>query len=496
VSQVSVRSTDLEKFSAASSRSALDRVAVAALAAIVALLLVATYFTPPVWQHGEAREGMVIWDIVIHHRWILPLRGGELPSKPIFYHWLASGLALLMGLSDFTIRLPSVVGAALLASVTYVVATFGAGRKVGLMSIGILVATFEFWDSGTEARVDMLFASLIALALAAWYVWYGTGNRWAHALAYLAVALSVLTKGPAGAVLPGLVIVGFLLLQRELAKLGEFFSWPWLLLVLAIDLGWYWAAYQRGGPAFLQKQIVYENLLRFFGGAEFQMQKSRALDALWLVTQIFPWSLLLLASLVRWRRGRSPDRFGYFLHAWWFSIFLFFLLSAGRRAVYLLPIYPAVAVLAAREGAALLEAWEEFSDGRRWQIGAWTMAALVLAAIDLTLALATPVSRILQSARSDQEKFFDEMIPNVPANAPLYAAPDFPETAVKVLDYRLGRSIAGRELACQGDYYYLATRTPQAACAGSISVVVADRGKVPLRLLHVSGRPAEAALQP
>ncbi|HXF76775.1 MAG TPA: glycosyltransferase family 39 protein [Methylomirabilota bacterium] len=463
----------------------IDRTAAAGLLALLALLLLATYFTPHIWHHGEAREGLVIQDIVGHHRWILPLRSGEVPSKPILYHWVASCLALLFGLSDFIVRLPSVIGAALLAGATYTLAAFGTGKRIGLLAVGILAATFEFWDSGTEARVDMLFAALITLTLAAWYAWYRTGCSFARALAYLAVALAVLTKGPAGAVLPALVIVCFLLSQRQLAKLGEFFSWRWLLIVLAIDLGWYGAAYERGGPAFWEKQIVFENLKRFFGAAEFDAQRSRAADSLWLVTQLFPWSLLLFSALFRRLRGLSQDRFGSFLHAWWSAIFVFFLLAAGRRAVYLLPIYPAVATLAAREGATLLGTCQRFLDARGRRLEAWTLAALAVALMDMTLAVATPISRTLEEDQSDQEEFFEEVIPKIPASAPLYAAPEFPATALKVLDYRLKRDIPLRSLKCRGDYYYLAARTPQAACPAKITVVAARGGRQPLQLWHV-----------
>ena len=125
----------------------------------MAFLVIAAYFSPHIWHHGEAREALVIQDIVHHHRWVLPLRNNELPSKPILYHWMAAGFALLMGLSDFTIRLLSVFGAALLAWVTYSIGAFAASRKTGLLAVGILASMFEFWDSGTEARVDMLFAA-------------------------------------------------------------------------------------------------------------------------------------------------------------------------------------------------------------------------------------------------------------------------------------------------------------------------------------------------
>jgi 4-amino-4-deoxy-L-arabinose transferase-like glycosyltransferase len=83
------------------------------------------------------------------------------------------------------------------------VGAFGTNRKTGLLAVAILASTFEFWDSGTEARVDMLFAALIGAALAGWYFWYRSGSEHARAAAYLSIALAVLAKGPAGAAVPG-----------------------------------------------------------------------------------------------------------------------------------------------------------------------------------------------------------------------------------------------------------------------------------------------------
>src|ERR1044071_6720919 len=59
-------------------------------ALIFAALLARLALSAPIWQHGEAREGLVVWGIVHNNEWILPFRNGELPSKPPLFHWLAA----------------------------------------------------------------------------------------------------------------------------------------------------------------------------------------------------------------------------------------------------------------------------------------------------------------------------------------------------------------------------------------------------------------------
>jgi 4-amino-4-deoxy-L-arabinose transferase-like glycosyltransferase len=460
-----------------------DRLKRAALLTIAFLLLAATYFSPEIWQHGEAREALVIQDIVNHQRWVLPLRNSDLPSKPILYHWIAASFASATGLSDFAIRLPSAIAAMFLAWATYALGALAAGRKTGLLAVGILATTFEYWDSGTEARVDMLFSALIVAALLGWYYWYRSGREIARAAAYLAAAFAVLVKGPAGAVLPGVAILGFLLLRHDLGALVKFFSWPWFVAALAIDMSWYLAAYHRGGAEFWHKQLIYENVDRFFGGGEFTTEKPRFSQAAWLITRLFPWSLVLLYALARWIRSRGQDSFRCFLHAWWLAVFGIFLVASGQRAVYLLPLYPAVALLAALEVAAFLDSRERHATSR---FSAGRSAAAVIGLGVLSVAFAVPISRIVQEHRSDQEEFVEEVVSKVPATAALYATPDVPATVVTVLAYRLNRSVQLRPIQCKGNFYYVTKQDPGTSCLPRLKTLVAGDDKQSLHLVHIS----------
>jgi 4-amino-4-deoxy-L-arabinose transferase-like glycosyltransferase len=454
--------------------------------AIIVLLIVAAYFSPHIWLHGEAREALVIQDIVKNNDWVLPFRNGELPSKPILYHWIAAVFALLIGLSDFTIRLPSVIAAAMMMWTVYSLGRLDSNRNTGLLGVGILAATFEFWDSGTAARVDMLFAALIAVALTGWYLWYTSASVAARAAAYLAVAFAVLVKGPAGIVLPVLVVSVFLLIERDVKRFFGFLSWPWLVTILVIDGGWYVAAYYRGGANFWYKQIIYENIQRFFGTGEFETHQPHFSQAVWLVTQLFPWSLILVGSFIRCVRGHRQDLLGRFLHAWWLAIFGFFLIAKGQRPVYLLPIYPAVALLAAREIILLLDAKTEGL--RRWttHLNWRPTAAIILLFVIFSLAMAIPISRTIREDSNDQEDFVEQVVPRIPITGVVYAAPDFPETVLMVLAYRTNRNIGRQAATCEGDYYYLSIETALHCSDSTIAAPVAKMRDQGVRLLHVS----------
>ncbi|MGE5219372.1 MAG: ArnT family glycosyltransferase [Chloroflexota bacterium] len=445
----------------------------AVVIASAVLLFAAAYFSPHIWRHGEAREALVIQDIVENHHWLLPLRNQELPSKPILYHWIAAAVAMLFGFSDLAIRLPSVIAAVVMVWLTYRLGALTGNDKVALLAVAILGTTFEFWNSATEARVDMLFAALLGSALLAWYLWYCSGAESARAAAYLAVAGAVLTKGPAGAVLPILVIGSFALIERNWRSLVKFVSWPWLTIAVAVVAGWYLAAFRLGGSDLLYKQIVFENIDRFLGAGEFHTRKGPFLHVRWFLTELFPWSLLVLWILVRRWRGQPWDRFSRFLQCWWLGIFIFFLLARGQRAVYLLPIYPAIVLLAARECVSF---WHGRSAPRlptiRWN---WRTPAIgFLVTMDLALAAAVPIRRTVQQNRSRQEKFVENVVATVPAGASLQASKNFPEPVLLVLAYRLKRDIERQSLNCNSRAYYLTTGGADPCTAGDVQVVVSS----------------------
>ncbi|MEO6029551.1 MAG: glycosyltransferase family 39 protein, partial [Candidatus Binatia bacterium] len=91
----------------------------AALAAVLLVLLAWPLCTPPIGHHGEAREGLVVQDIVANGHWILPRRNGDLPSKPPLFHWAAALSTEVFGASDASLRLPSAIAAVVVALTTY-----------------------------------------------------------------------------------------------------------------------------------------------------------------------------------------------------------------------------------------------------------------------------------------------------------------------------------------------------------------------------------------
>jgi 4-amino-4-deoxy-L-arabinose transferase-like glycosyltransferase len=420
------------------------------LALIAAVLLLALWrplALPRIYEQGEAREGLVVQDIVREGRWILPLRNGELPSKPPAFHWLAATAVRIAGFSDRSVRLPSALAAVAMAWCVFWLGACDGRRAAGWLSVGALLGTVQFWKSASEARVDMLFAAAITLSLTGFYAWDRSRRVPGRLLCYAAAALAVLTKGPAGAVLPGVVILVFLGAQGRWRDLRALWSWRLALGVLGVDAGWYLLAWIQGGSAFLGHLVVYENVDRFVGAGDFAGRRHSLQLVAALATRLLPWNLALPYAAVRWWRGERTPVAERFLHCWWVAVLAVFTLAAGKRNVYLLPLYPAIAVLAGRglqRLAPRLSTRAGDAGAVRARAASLRRLAVAVAAFDAVVLVTLQASNEMRAAGRSIVRFADQVASLVPAETPLTAFPAVDDAELWALAYRLRRPIRRR----------------------------------------------------
>ncbi len=303
----------------------------------------------PFHTRGEPREALVIWEMTRTGNWILPLINGDyIPFKPPLFHWFGILTSEVYGgVNELTARLPS----ALFATAGVFLIYFAAGRfwnpKAGLIAGLVLATRPEWWSSATETQVDMTLAFFITAALVLFYVMYEGEHYsvgWSSALAGL-VALATLAKGPIGCAVPTLSMIVFLAARRDFAFLKKVHIFSALLVFAVIAGSWYASALWQGGWAFFRRQILEENL----GTAEGTFGHPQSYDYFFpiFMLNLAPWSLFLPAIgyfIYSRRRTLSADHL-LFPIIWLVTVFVFFTLSSGKRGVYILPLYPAAALL-------------------------------------------------------------------------------------------------------------------------------------------------------
>jgi 4-amino-4-deoxy-L-arabinose transferase-like glycosyltransferase len=305
----------------------------------------------PLYTKGEPREAVTVFDIVHGGGIILPQRAGvEIPSKPLLMHWIAAIVSLVVGsVNEFSVRLPS----AGLAIAGVIVCYFYVRRLfddvTALIAALILATTFQYLQAATGARVDMTLTFFMEVAFFE-FIFMAEGLTRRRMLLYVAIALAVLTKGPIGLILPGLVALIWIALEKRWSFLRQMHLVRGAIVVLVLAGGWYVAALIEGGPDFFRKQVLAENLLRFAGGSDFHEGHIHPFYymELALLAGFMPWTLLL--PIVGVQTARAPlavDPRLKYMFVWFAAVLIFYNLPQSKRGVYLLCMYPAFATVVA-----------------------------------------------------------------------------------------------------------------------------------------------------
>ena len=270
--------------------------------------------------------------------WILPLRNGtELPLKPPLFHWVGAGVSLISGqVNEFAIRSPSAFAA---TGAVLLIFFFGKtlwGWRVGLFAALILATSPEWVRWAITARSDMLLVFFLTVAMTSFFVvWQQRATqRSTIYLFYVSVGLATLAKGPLGLLLPGLVVFAFLAERRELRFIRDMKLGGAILVVGGIASSWYMLALWQGGGEFFSRQILDENVLRFF--ASDQGGPSRDHSFYYYLPTLFagmlPWSVFFPALIYVLYRTR--DQYGdakrRYLIIWCVAEFIFFTLASGQ----------------------------------------------------------------------------------------------------------------------------------------------------------------------
>ena len=166
-------------------------------------------------------------------------------------------------------------------------------------------------------------------------------------LAWAGLGLAVLSKGLMGLVLPGAALFIYMVVQRDFAVLKRMHWLPGLAVFLLITAPWFYLV-MKANPEFFQRFFIYEHYLRFTTKVHDRYQPWYFFIPILLVGML-PWTILMFDTLLRaWKSGaRVADVFSpvRFLFIWSVFIFVFFSMSGSKLPSYLLPMFPALALL-------------------------------------------------------------------------------------------------------------------------------------------------------
>jgi hypothetical protein len=306
----------------------------------------------------EALYANAAREMVLRGDYVSPtVNGAFFFEKPPFVYWCSALCFHLIGINEFAARLPSAIASTLLSFLIFRFGSRHFGLRAGFLAGAFFALSPIVLGAGRQLTTDAMLDLWIAIALISFFSAATSadakGKRWYYGF-WGACAIGVLTKGAPGIILPLAVVLIYVVISEGF-QIRAVFSRLWetkplagIALFLLISVPWHVAAWRANGDPFYQEYILRQHLQRFRGGDEAHKLPFWFYIPAFLLG-FFPWSLFAvpaLAERARKRRAEDIGRARLFLKIWCGVVFVVFSVSGSKLVSYILPMYPATALLA------------------------------------------------------------------------------------------------------------------------------------------------------
>jgi 4-amino-4-deoxy-L-arabinose transferase-like glycosyltransferase len=315
-------------------------------------------------EPDEGRYAEIPREMVASGDWVTPrLNGLKYFEKPPLQYWATAAAYTVFGEYQWTSRLwVALTGFAGVMLVWFAGARlFGceAGRYAALLlGSSLLYALMSHINTLDMGVTFFITLGIVGLLLGQQHSTDARARRNWMWLAWIGLGLAVLSKGLMGLVLPGAALVIYSLIQRDFALWKRMHLVTGLLLCLLVCTPWFYLVI-KANPEFFERFFIYEHYTRFTTKVHGRYQPWYYFIPI-LLLGMMPWTLLMFDTLLhawKWGRARverafSPERF---LLVWAAFIYVFFSVSGSKLPSYLLPMFPALALLMGKHLAEMGE---------------------------------------------------------------------------------------------------------------------------------------------
>ena len=305
----------------------------------------------------EPRYAEVAREMLVTGDYITPRLCGCLWfEKPVLLYWMSCAAYKTLGVGEFAARLPSALCALLTVGFLYHVLASRVSKTAAMACSAVLATSPLFIGYGRAAVTDMPLTATLSVALLSFYLSAtATGrSRWRWwIVACASTGFAVLAKGLIGILLFGAIGIIALLLTRNRA----FNNWLyWLLgacVLVTVCMVWYLPVIQRNGYPFVQEFIVNHHFKRYLTNQYHHPEPFYFYPAI-AMGGIAPWVFYLIPAIARlWNWLKDPSRKWsplYTLAVVWLLVpLIFFSFSESKLPGYILPVIPALALIAGME---------------------------------------------------------------------------------------------------------------------------------------------------
>ncbi len=348
---------------------------------------------PALWEPDEGRYGEIAREMYLSGDLVTPRDDWvRYLEKPPLVYWAETASIAVFGVNEFAIRLPAALFSAAQVVVTAALAQVMLGEAAAVLAASALALSPLFFGFARFATLDPALAFFLTAALGAFYMAARAGDfaigagRWWFIASAAALALGTLAKGPVALALGGAIALIWLVLERRGREVARM---PWLIsiaLYCAITIPWFVIA-ERRNPGFIRFFLIHEHFQRYLETTEHGWGPWFFVPV--IVGGAWPWWFFAPAGISAMRGDGAKRAALRFLLVWFLAIFLFFSIPRAKLGSYILPAFPALAILAG------------FGLSRLWGLGAYQARRRLglFAAISVTAAIAAVLALWFARAR-------------------------------------------------------------------------------------------------
>jgi 4-amino-4-deoxy-L-arabinose transferase-like glycosyltransferase len=325
---------------------------------IVFLIIILTIFYTlwlggyPVFTPDEGRYSEVAREMVSSGDYITPhINGVAFLDKPVLYYWFQAFAINLFGVQEWALRLFPALFGVLGGLITYICGRRLYDRQTALLATIILTTSPLYFGASHFANLDLEVAVMISCCLLCVITGLQLENKsrsYFLFTGYIFAALAFLTKGFIGVVFPTMILGCWILLLGRWDTLRKMHLLWGTLLFTGLVLPWY-TMVQKANPEFIEYFFFTQQVTRFLSGVEFNNKVPFWFYIPIICLGFFPWTIFLVQTLSRTIRqiwsSRTEHNIELFLILWVSIIFLFFSIPHSKTMGYILPIFPALALL-------------------------------------------------------------------------------------------------------------------------------------------------------
>ena len=367
------------------------------------------------WAPDEPRYAQVSKEMRDSGNFIVPhLNSEPYPDKPPLLFWLINLFSIPFGkITALSSRLPSAfAGIGCCLAIFYLGKSLYHNTRIALMASLLLATSSKFLWMAHRVAFDVLLTFFVMMAIVCFYKGYAARHnhspitppispplqgkdegevkkqeRRYYTLFYIFMALGVLTKGPIGFIIPFCIVLTYLILKKDIRVLKETRPWIGGAIFAFIVFTWVYLASIYGGKEYTYQILFKQNVGRF--ASSFAHKHPFYYYFINFPVNFIPWSIFIpsIAIYLFSKEGRGKIQNILLPVIWVAVVFIFFSIVSGKRDIYVLPLYPA---------AALITAWflnefvEQFREKHFKRIGYYP--CYILCGITLALSILLPIA--------------------------------------------------------------------------------------------------------